>query len=215
CTTCHHQTTKACSECHTVLASEEGDGVNLETAHHDTGSDRSCVGCHQREALEPDCAGCHATLPRPPSESTCAVCHTGPPGESAARPELAPLPPTSDDDFPDVIVIELLAADYEASEMPHAKIVEHLDALVRDSELAAAFHPTTEVLCSGCHHHSPVGERPPGCGSCHDLESHPTEDQPSLKAAYHRQCLGCHEEMGLEQVGCTDCHADANQEDSP
>jgi len=215
CTTCHHRTAKACSECHTLLGSEDGDGVKLETAHHDAASERSCVGCHRREALEPDCAGCHAALPKPPSESSCDVCHTGDLGESPVEVALPPLPPTSDEEFPEVVVIDLLSEDYEPSEMPHAKIVKHLDDLVRKSELASAFHEATEVVCAGCHHHSPVGERPPGCESCHDLESNPIEDRPGLKAAFHRQCLGCHEQMGLEKVGCTDCHDEAEQEEAP
>jgi predicted CXXCH cytochrome family protein len=76
---------------------------------------------------------------------------------------------------------------------------------VRESKLASRFHGDVETLCAGCHHHSPVGTRPSPCKSCHEKASHPTEDRPGLFTAYHRQCLGCHQQMGQPQ-GCTDCH---------
>jgi hypothetical protein len=62
-------------------------------------------------------------------------------------------------------------------------------------------------MCVGCHHHSPAGARPPPCRSCHSQAADATRDRPGLKAAYHRQCLGCHIDMGVSKQGCTDCHA--------
>ena len=37
----------------------------------------------------------------------------------------------------------------------------------------------------------------------------PTADKPGLTAAYHRQCIGCHQAMAIRKTGCTDCHAKA------
>jgi hypothetical protein len=61
--------------------------------------------------------------------------------------------------------------------------------------------------CSVCHHYTPEGSRHPACKSCHEV-SPVREDmqKPSLKAAYHRQCLNCHREWSHE-TACEICHA--------
>ena len=148
--------------------------------------------------------------PRGPAPSRGAPAK---PCVAASEPVLTALPKPSAD-FPDKIVIDGLRDEYGPSEMPHAKIVAHLLRAVQTSTLARVFHGRTETLCSGCHHESPVGERPPSCRSCHSDRNHATEDRPALKAAYHRQCIGCHEEMKLKAVGCTDCHDETRREGS-
>lgn len=89
--------------------------------------------------------------------------------------------------------------------------------------------------CSVCHHHTTgAASSDPNCGRCHATGSgsgsvscqgcHPAEpfsaaylqrqsedsgryhlDKPGLKAAYHRNCLDCHEVSG-GPTGCQDCH---------
>jgi len=224
CATCHHQTVKACKDCHTLTGSANGKGVTMEKAYHTVGSNHSCVGCHKEKTEERDCAGCHTRTVALPGEASCKICHRGPlPGkDGAAQPAsmpvasaevtLAPLPATSDD-FPEKVIIKSLATKYGPSELPHRKIVEYLDARIRKSKLAKRFHGRTEMLCAGCHHKSPVGSRPPSCKSCHGQKAHQTKDKPSLKAAYHRQCIGCHQQIGLKKArGCTDCHKKAAKE---
>ena len=226
CSTCHHQTVKACKDCHTLTGSANGNGVTMEKAYHTVTSNHSCVGCHKQATEQRDCAGCHSRTEPLPGRASCAVCHRGPlpkkdgaPGsQSASMPvissevTLAPLPAASDD-FPEKVVIKSLAQKYGPSELPHRKIVEYLDARIRKSKLAKRFHGRTEMLCAACHHRSPVGSRPPSCKSCHGAKAHPTKDKPSLKAAYHRQCIGCHQQMGLKKArGCTDCHKKAAKE---
>jgi hypothetical protein len=113
------------------------------------------------------------------------------------------------------VVIKVLADKYQPSKLPHRKIVAALDAAVRKSKLAQAMHGGIQTLCSGCHHGNwPPGQRPPSCRSCHDRQGRPTRDRPGLQAAYHRQCIGCHQQMGIKQQGCTDCHAVASKETS-
>jgi hypothetical protein len=219
CATCHHKTLKSCNECHTLAGNERGEGVTVHRAHHDAESRYSCVGCHQQETATEDCAGCHHRIRQIPRERTCATCHAGPhPGDDAAnRPpkaampvELAPLPAVSEVDFPQTVVIDTSAGDYEASKFPHAKVVARLHRAIEKSELARRFHMKTELLCTGCHHQTAMGERPPPCSSCHSKASAATEDMPGLRAAYHRQCLECHKQMGIEKQGCTDCHKEAS-----
>jgi hypothetical protein len=198
------------------VAADDGGGVVLERAHHDDASGYACVGCHARQAESPDCAGCHAQLQPSASARSCTVCHAGP----AAGPELADLAPpvfepveldalpAVSELYPETVEIDVLVDSYEASKLPHAKIVTRLDAIVRESRLATRFHGDRDTLCAGCHHHSPVGSRPPPCRSCHGVEHAATVDRPDLKTAYHRQCVGCHIEMAIDEQGCTDCHAE-------
>jgi hypothetical protein len=215
CSSCHHRTLKPCRNCHTLAGAPEGGRLSLAQAHHLNGTDPSCVGCHAAQSSKPECAGCHRALAQPPGEAACAVCHSGPRAASLADDspppelhpvELGPLPALSDD-FPETVVIDRLMDRYQASTLPHAKIVARLDASVRGSSLAGRFHGSTETLCSGCHHHSPVDVRPPACRSCHAATDEATSDRPGIKVAYHRQCVGCHIAMGIAKQGCTDCHA--------
>jgi hypothetical protein len=219
CSTCHHQTLKACDECHTLTGSPEGSDVTTVEAYHLSSSEHSCVGCHTLQTVDKKCAGCHHTLTETPAERTCVVCHNGPaPGSPAL--EIAPTIsdpgldalPTLSDSFPETVTIDFLIDKYEASLLPHAKIVNKLDTMVRENKLARRFHGDTATLCSGCHHHTPAATRPPGCRACHSAATDPARDQPDLKVAYHRQCVGCHIAMHIEKQGCTDCHKERAEE---
>jgi hypothetical protein len=187
----------------------------MAQAYHLVSSEHSCVGCHAITADSRDCGGCHRALGHPPSEGACAVCHSGP--HVAALPADGPPPtleevtlealPATSDEFPEKVVIESLVDRYEPSTLPHSKIVGKLHTIIAESNLAGRFHGATETMCDGCHHHTPAGTRPPPCRSCHSEVADATRDKPGLKAAYHRQCMGCHIDMGIEKQGCTDCHA--------
>lgn len=216
CTTCHHARLRSCAECHGLTSAADGGGVTLERAHHMETSGYSCVGCHRRATNNRDCAGCHEGVNLSTGQGGCRVCHGGsrrsaeePPPLQAGSPQLAVLGalPASSDDFPEKVKIDVLADTYEGSEMPHLKIVSRLDTPIRSSTLARQFHGTVEAMCAGCHHHSPVGERPPRCSACHGETAAATLDKPGLKVAYHRQCVGCHVAMHIAKQGCTDCHA--------
>ncbi len=59
--------------------------------------------------------------------------------------------------------------------------------------------------CPTCHHFSPEGRIPP-CNECHGGKANPANlRQPSLKGAYHRQCLTCHREWSHD-TKCVICH---------
>jgi hypothetical protein len=208
---------KACADCHTLRPGKDSGGVILERAHHDRNSSLSCVGCHRVAASQDDCGGCHRdTTVAADSSRGCVTCHNGPrpvadeppPALADGLPtatELAALPAASDD-LPEEVTIDILADVYQASKLPHLKIIQRFDGGIRDSSLARQFHGSTEAMCSGCHHHSPLGERPPKCSACHGDEAAATIDRPSLKVAYHRQCVTCHQRLNIK-AGCTDCHA--------
>lgn len=63
--------------------------------------------------------------------------------------------------------------------------------------------------CAVCHHYTPEGAAHPACRNCHEAapKRPGSEDmtKPSLKAAYHRQCMGCHREWS-GGTSCTACH---------
>jgi hypothetical protein len=215
CSSCHHKSLKPCKDCHSLSGALEGGGITTAQAHHLSSAEQSCVGCHSVRTGSKECAGCHRSLGHPPSERACTVCHSGPqsgslngdgPPPSFDEVRLAALP-TASDDFPETVVINGLVDRYEESKLPHAKIVGKLHEIVRASTLAGRFHGDIDTLCNGCHHHSPAGTRPPPCRSCHSETADASRDKPGLKVAYHRQCMGCHIDMGIRQQGCTDCHA--------
>ena len=204
--------------------------------------DKGCAGCHQSLQPPPSesaCATCHTGKPSAPAPAPVmsslapeqiAMSEAGsaaPPPQVAPPPQAAPPPapalpvfrevrlqplPAYSDDFPETVTIDAIASEYKPSVLPHGKIVAALDREVRESKLARRFHGQTEVLCSGCHHQTPMGVRPPACGSCHADAAHPTRDKPALKAAYHLQCVECHQKMSIEAQGCTDCHEKASGE---
>ena len=183
------------------------------------------------------CKGCHLQLPVTRVGKECNTCHTGTTKDAPLPDAVvaAALPPTSDD-FPATVKIGGLANKYAPSDFdcaplrrqnltsapdtagctsptmfPHRKVVAALFKGANASALARAFHGDAATLCAGCHHEPGASGKErtgtPPCKSCHGPKAHPSKDQPGLTAAYHRQCLGCHQKMGLKQTGCTDCHA--------
>lgn len=86
CMVCHHTGDPiACTNCHTVQGSPEGQNITLQQAMHTLNikqrkeyTPNSCVSCHAAQTRERNCAGCHTQLVRNArsKSSWCAVCHT-------------------------------------------------------------------------------------------------------------------------------------------
>jgi hypothetical protein len=223
CRACHHETMKSCGECHTLAGREEGAGVMLQAAMHSMVSSHSCVGCHETRKSTAGCAGCHDLMEKGRlSEHACEICHAGPSPASleAQRSRYSSLDDFRPDpsefrlsfaasDVPDSVVISVLSKEYEPAVMPHGKIVEKLRGYIRENRIATHFHGSEDVLCQGCHHHGSIGERPALCENCHGLPfDEANVHKPGLYGAYHRQCLGCHQSMSLENpTDCEGCHA--------
>lgn len=238
CNVCHHVriAENGCVQCHTVQGTPESQGVTLFTAMHAPDSRTSCVGCHEQTILQDkNCAGCHV-LVKPTakgSEASCAVCHAkveGLPASKDGKPvvmsktELAaigqknlelrkPATPLSPEDVPETVTIGAIAKEYEAVNFPHRKIYKALLDGTAESRMAAAFHATPETTCGACHHNVPAANltQPPKCITCHDNTGNvaaPGKLLP-LKAAYHQQCMACHERMNVKPVAtdCAGCHA--------
>jgi hypothetical protein len=224
CRVCHHETLESCSKCHTLEGTEESAGVNLFRAMHAKMTDHSCVGCHDSEKARAECAGCHDQLEQAKlPEEGCDLCHAGPlpqmlesqKSRYRSLDDFRPRPSEvalsfSPDDIPETVEIGFLSDEYQSAKMPHRKIVEKLTRYINENTTASFFHGHQDVVCQGCHHQSPVGEKPPLCKSCHAAESADLElMKPALKGAYHRQCLGCHQSMNLQKPeDCSGCHTE-------
>lgn len=124
----------------------------------------------------------------------------------------------------------------QAADMPDQVSIDTMSVLFEGVEFDHAMHTELGEDCSACHHHATgtgtTDERcvschansdevaSVGCRSCHASEPFSAEhinrkseeiykfhiDMPGLKAAYHWNCIGCHEEMD-GPTGCQDCHA--------
>ncbi|MEW6443797.1 MAG: sulfate respiration complex hexadecaheme cytochrome HmcA [bacterium] len=219
CSDCHHETLKGCRACHEIRGSEQaGRAPALERAMHDATSRHSCVGCHEERKSHQGCAGCHAFMQKGVlPETACDGCHNGPP--PGLEPETAASAPAarrdrerqafSPEDVPEEVLISGLSSRYEPALFPHREVIAALEDSVKDSRLASRFHATTESICQGCHHRGPAGGGIPRCASCHGKTPNGRLDPsvPGLLGAYHRQCIGCHEQMQQENASdCTSCH---------
>ncbi len=190
---------------------------------HQLGAESSCMGCHTEAQADTRCAGCHATIPktRKQDSDACLTCHTTPPSGSVVLSNVlndstiatallssrtSVTATYSQADIPEKVVIKALSKEYESVELPHRKIINTLLNNIKGNKLAGYFHRENGTICQGCHHNSPTSQKPPGCSSCHGL---PFDEnnmlRPGLKAAYHRQCMECHEVMGIEKPVATDC----------
>lgn len=222
CQSCHHKSLAACTECHTVSGSEKGGNVTLEAAMHTRRADRSCIACHAEAKKAPECAGCHQVMleSRPPDEESCTACHSVKKTEGAKLPEGAALvsmvaargkmkPSVWRKNAPEKVSIKVLAREYQPALFPHKKVVDALSKGVSKSGLAAAFHGSEQALCQGCHHNAPATEKPASCASCHSKERQAKSGaKPDLMAAFHMQCMECHNIMNVELKGdCNACHA--------
>jgi hypothetical protein len=211
---------ETCVECHTLAGNEHTQGVTLQQAMHSMSSEHSCVGCHDREKAEVNCAGCHDLMEQGRlTEHACTVCHTGPLPAALTESnetftdmtQFRPDPDEyrlsfADGDVPETVTIGTLSEKYEPAALPHRQIVDKLMEHIADSKIATHFHGDEDVVCQGCHHHSPVSQKPPRCESCHGVPFNESDPfKPGLFGAFHRQCIGCHESMQIEKPATTDC----------
>jgi hypothetical protein len=217
CRGCHHETLNTCKECHTLTGSSEGKWINIANAYHDVLSDQSCSGCHNMKKSEKDCSGCHHLLPimdiqtKGPKKETCNICHTG-------KKELLPSVKLSiagldTEKVKKEVTVKILEKEYEPSKFPHVKIIEKFVKISNDSDLGSYFHRKLQTICDGCHHQSRAEaevekDSPPYCRNCHSVSfDRQNRNRPKLIAAYHSQCIGCHEYMRLEKPReCKECH---------
>lgn len=96
---------------------------------------------------------------------------------------------------PDKILINEIESEYEPVDFAH-RLHAEMTAMDRG--------------CQDCHHFQEVGGIT-ACKNCHPPDAADENlDQPSLKGAYHRQCLGCHQDWSHD-TACEICHVKKGQ----
>ena len=209
CRSCHHETLKACKECHGLTGSAEGKWINTANAYHNVFSEHSCAGCHNIKKKEKDCAGCHLNISpisietMGPRKEVCSLCHTG----KKEPPRLTPLNVAQLDPekVKKEVTVKILENEYEPAKFPHFDIIKKLVKISNDSKMATYFHAKMQTICDGCHHQSRAEaeakkDTPPNCRSCHSIAFDPQNlNKVRLLTAYHNQCMGCHEQMETEK----------------
>jgi len=213
CGTCHHHSLEKCVNCHTTQGdAKKGGGITYERAFHLVRGQQSCAGCHETAKQDMKCAGCHQWIRTEAPKSACAVCHRGPFGDKVV--EIPPAPLFLDKEkVPEKLLIKALEKEFKPADMPHMKIVNKLVAVSNESTLARWFHASREnTLCSGCHHRGDLQQaavQAPKCTMCHNRSFDPASlGKPGAAAAFHRQCMGCHQAMKQKPAAleCTKCH---------
>jgi len=137
---------------------------------------------------DPDCKACH-TCDKPTKDTPCT-----------------PICPQKNKHFtsehllseaPDTIELDFIAKEFESVRFDHKS---HADMAQMG------------LSCNTCHHYSPKDRIPP-CHECHTGDGDPIDlKKPSLKGAYHRQCMGCHREWSHD-TKCVVCHITIDDDD--
>ncbi len=139
-----------------------------------------------QEATHLDCSQCHDCQEPTPEDPCLKACPTHSMTRQTASHGLT--------EAPDRLLLDKLAEQYKPVSFNHKL---HAEMAEMGSD------------CATCHHYSPPGQIPP-CAECHDSETNSTNlRQPSLKGAYHRQCLSCHREWSHD-TKCVVCHLPAD-----
>lgn len=218
CRACHHKSMSACNTCHTLEGSKDSNGVSLEQAMHKMDRDQSCTGCHKKKQDDIKCAGCHVALSKTEKldDVLCLKCHNQALSDEgmdkntarmiieqrAAQAQLFDIK-----DIPENIILKGFADKYKPVNFPHGKIVNTIVRNIKDNKLAEYFHADKGTLCQGCHHNSPATDKPTRCKSCHGKPFNEKKlNRPGIIGAYHILCMGCHTNMKIDLLSCTDCH---------
>lgn len=109
-----------------------------------------------------------------------------------------------------IVVIGVFCSQAASSQedkflLDHKELGKHQRPLV---EFNHKLH-SSKLDCTRCHHdfdkfnNNRGGEGQP-CDSCHKAKG--SRGMPSLKDAFHRQCIGCHKAMKKGPVMCGECH---------
>jgi len=142
-----------------------------------------------------------------------------------------------------VLALVIGAGMTVAAEMPEQVSLDTMTQYFEAVEFDHALHTELGEDCSVCHHHTTgtgtadercischatsEGVAAVNCSSCHVVDPFSAEtinreaqnlyqfhiDTPGLKAAYHWNCLGCHEQMD-GPTECQQCHARTTEGDA-
>ena len=172
-------------------------GIGLAVSATPAASEEPPHGAASADAM--DCSRCH-TCPEPTAEDLCLPPCTR--HEAAVEALTSKHGPVGPDGF---IYLDMIKTEEEGTDRFGPVPFDHAGH-AKWAEIAGG--------CTICHHYTPEGTEHPACRSCHSAElKRPDLTKPSLKGAYHRQCMGCHREWS-HNTKCYACHAKrANEAD--
>ncbi|MFC1619510.1 cytochrome c3 family protein [Candidatus Neomarinimicrobiota bacterium] len=105
--------------------------------------------------------------------------------------------------------LDMKSAGFPSLSGPDVMVIDELVDLYEPVVFAHKLHANMSNMgqgCGQCHHYS-LPDNVPACTECHRSQVDAANMiQPSLKGAYHRQCLGCHASWD-HTGGCSFCHA--------
>lgn len=135
-----------------------------------------------------------------------------------------------------ILALVATGSTTRALDMPDQVTIDSMTNLFDGVEFDHNMHTELGEDCSACHHHTTgsgttdeqcvrchadsAAVAAVGCRDCHVIDPFSAEhlhkkaldryqfhiDTPGLKAAYHWNCVGCHEQMG-GPIDCQDCHS--------
>lgn len=129
-----------------------------------------------------ECADCHSSATPSADDLYHSPCRRSRENWHASEEDSA--------SAPDVVILDQLSDIYVPVVFPH--------------KLHGAMGEMGKG-CITCHHHDESG-RIQACKNCHNEGNTANLRQPSLKGAYHRQCMNCHREWSHD-TDCVVCHA--------
>ncbi len=143
-----------------------------------------------KQILPGKCETCHVNSIPTPSDSALRKCPVYHPPKVSPENMLRP------EDGPRMLALDKIDGKYAPVKFDHLK---------------HASHAQMQNGCWTCHHHSSPNKPIPSCASCHKQEL-VREDLkvPTLKAAYHQQCLDCHKGW-TGDTSCAGCHVSKGQ----
>ncbi|MBC8213126.1 MAG: hypothetical protein ISR90_00305 [Candidatus Marinimicrobia bacterium] len=99
--------------------------------------------------------------------------------------------------------------NHSVQEGPKIVVLDQLVNLYGPVIFAHQLHASMSGMsdgCAMCHHYSETDAKVPACRTCHETVNISSDlHKPTLKGAYHRQCLNCHREWAHENA-CVFCH---------
>jgi hypothetical protein len=141
------------------------------------------------------------------------------PDQMAAQIRAAEVPPFTDKVKEECLCVRqqrLRDKGLSTKDIPHryylldSPLIRKQEDLYGPVRFMHSRHAASVKDCALCHHYRPADPEAPEinrCSACHQesfQEKHP--ERIGLKAAYHLQCTGCHQDMQQGPVGCTGCH---------
>lgn len=129
--------------------------------------------------MDQECASCHHTTGNDPNPPACSDCHAG--------------------KFDEIFTV----AHQKSIDNKQCSSCHHAGATIENFSHEDHESDYTDD-CTACHHDESIEAEPQSCGNCHMDGSNSVL---SLKAASHKRCADCHEDMYLAgTTGCSNCH---------